>query len=119
MSFLGNIIWFIFGGCILGCAWLITGMLWCISIVGIPIGIQCFKIALIAFCPFGKDLTNNGKASSFILNVLWIVFGGIELSAVSVAIGIVFCVTVVGIPFGIQFFKLAIIGLMPFGTRIR
>ena len=119
MSFLGNIVWFIFGGFILGFAWLITGLLWCVSIVGIPVGIQCFKIASIAFCPFGKNLTNKGRASSLILNLLWIIFGGVELSAISCVIGLLLSITVIGIPFGKQFFKLALIALMPFGTKIR
>lgn len=118
MGCLGNIIWFIFGGFILGFGWLITGILWCITIVGIPVGLQCFKIAVVAFSPFGRDIRNNGKASSFLLNILWIIFGGIELAIVSAIFGVLFSITIIGIPFGKQFFKLAQVALMPFGTTV-
>lgn len=116
MSFLGNIIWFIFGGFILGFCWLIAGILWCCSIVGIPVGLQCFKISGIAFLPFGKTLSNNCHFSSLLLNILWIIFGGIELAVTSFVVGIIFCITIIGIPFGKQFFKLGTMALMPFGT---
>jgi uncharacterized membrane protein YccF (DUF307 family) len=118
-GFLGNLIWFLFGGCFLGLGWLIVGVLWCCSIVGIPIGLQCFKIASIAFLPFGKDIYHGTSASSFFLNMLWIIFGGIELAITSFVLGILFCCTIIGIPFGKQFFKLAQIALMPFGARLQ
>lgn len=118
MGCLENILWFIFGGFLLGMGWFVTGLLWCLTIVGIPVGVQCFKIGLIAMCPFGQNLDNDGKASSFILNILWIVFGGLELSVFSFVMGILCCITIIGIPFGKQFFKLAKIAMMPFGTSI-
>lgn len=117
MSFIGNLIWFLLGGFILGLGWFIAGILWCITIIGIPLGIQCFKIAGLAMCPFGRKVENNGRPMSFLLNILWICISGIELAIVHFVVGILFCITIVGIPFGKQHFKLAMVALMPFGTH--
>ncbi len=116
MSFIGNLIWFLFGGVLLGFGWIIAGLLWCITIIGIPLGFQCFKIAGVAFFPFGKKIVNNGKPFAFLLNILWICISGIELAVIHFIIGLIFCLTIVGIPFGKQHFKLAQVALMPFGT---
>lgn len=118
MNFLGNIIWFIFGGLGLGISWLIVGLLWCITLVGIPVGIQCFKLAGLAFWPFGKEVDYDGGVGSLLLNILWIIFGGIPLAIEAAIVGLVFCVTVIGIPFGLQCFKIAKLALMPFGARV-
>lgn len=118
MSTLGNIIWFLFGGICQGLSWFFVGLVWCVTIIGIPVGKQCFKIAKLSFFPFGKEIVNNGSAGSFLLNILWLLFGGIELAIVSFLNGLLFCVTIVGIPFGKQCFKLARLALMPFGTEI-
>jgi len=108
------------GGLILGLSWTITGLLWCITIVGIPVGMQCFEIGKLYFWTFGKEIS-YGKmgATSAILNILWIIFGGIELAAASALVGAIFCITIVFIPFGVQCFKLAMLALMPFGAEIR
>jgi uncharacterized membrane protein YccF (DUF307 family) len=118
MSCLGNIIWFCVGGFWLGISWLIVGILWCISIVGIPVGMQCFKLAGLSFFPFGKEIEYGGGAVSCLLNILWLIFGGLELALESAVIGLLFCVTIVGIPFGLQCFKLAKLSLMPFGADV-
>ncbi len=118
MSLLGNIIWFIFGGCILGISWLLAGLLWCITIVGIPVGAQCFKLAGLAFWPFGKEVSYGGGVGSLLLNILWIIFGGIPLAIEAAFIGLVFCITVIGVPFGLQCFKIAKLALMPFGAKV-
>ncbi len=115
MSCLGNLLWFIFGGCISG---LLAGCLWCISIIGIPYGIQCFKFASMSFFPFGKEIVYGGGAVSFIVNVIWILISGIPLAVEHLVIGCLLCVTIIGIPFGLQQFKLAKLALMPFGTSI-
>ena len=86
--FLGNIVWFILYGFISGLAWLFIGLLWCITIVGIPVGIQCFKLSCVSFFPFGKNILLGTKTSSVILNILWIVFGGLELALGYLAAGI-------------------------------
>lgn len=118
MSAIGNIIWFIFGGFIQGISWLLVGILWCITIVGIPIGMQCFKFAGLAFFPFGKTVVYGGGVGSLLLNVIWVIVSGIPLAIEAAALGIVFCVTIVGIPFGLQCFKMAKLALMPFGTSV-
>ncbi|MGL5766867.1 MAG: YccF domain-containing protein [Sarcina sp.] len=119
MKFLGNILWFIFGGFLQGLSWILIGVLWCITIIGIPVGLQCFKIAGLQFFPFGKEIvTHDDGAGSFLLNVLWLIFGGIWLAIGNLITGIVLCITIIGIPFGIQSFKLARLSLMPFGKEI-
>lgn len=118
MGCLGNGIWFIFGGLIMGLSWALVGLLWCITIVGIPIGLQCFKIASLAFCPFGKEVVYGGGVGSLLLNILWLLFGGLELAVEAAAIGLIFCITIVGIPFGLQCFKLSKLALMPFGSNV-
>lgn len=118
MGCLGNIIWFLFGGIVLGLCWAIVGLLWCVTIVGIPVGVQCFKFAALCFAPFGKDIRYGGGPVSILLNILWLIFGGIELAIISAVIGCVFCVTIIGIPFGLQHFKLAKLALMPFGASV-
>lgn len=118
MSCLGNIIWFIFGGFVTGISWALAGVLWCITIVGIPIGMQCFKFASLSFCPFGKQVDYGGGAVSLILNILWIIISGIPLAIEHIAFGIIFAITIVGIPFAKQHFKLAKLALMPFGSTI-
>lgn len=119
MSCLGNILWFIFGGFISGLSWALAGCLWCITIVGIPVGTQCFKFAALSFFPFGKEVEYGGGAGSLILNIIWLLVSGLPLAIESVVIGCVLCITVIGIPFGLQQFKLAKLALMPFGARVR
>lgn len=116
--FLENIVWFILYGFISGLAWLFIGLLWCITIVGIPVGIQCFKLSCVSFFPFGKNILLGTKTSSVILNILWIVFGGLELALGYLAAGILFCCTIIGIPLGLQCFKLVKLSFLPFGAKI-
>lgn len=119
MGFLGNVLWFIFGGFINGMSWLFTGCLWCITIVGIPVGVQCFKLAGLSFCPFGKEVDYEGGAVSFLLNLIWILVSGLPLAVEHAVLGLLFCITIIGIPFGKQEFKLAKLALMPFGAVVR
>ena len=119
MKTLGNLIWLIFGGFILALAWLIVGIMWCVSIIGIPIGVQCFKFAQLSFWPFGSEVVYGGGAGSLLVNILWLIFGGIELALLAAGIGIAFSVTIIGIPFGLQCFKIAQLALMPVGARVR
>ena len=115
---LGNALWFLFGGMWMGLSWALTGLLWCVTIVGIPIGVQCFKFAGLAFFPFGKEVVFGGGAGSVLLNILWIVFGGLALAIEAAVIGGLFCITIIGIPFGKQCFKIAKLTLMPFGASV-
>lgn len=120
MSCLGNLLWFIFGGFINAIGWFFAGVIWCITIIGIPVGMQCFKIARLQLFPFGKEVvTVDDSGVSFILNILWLIFGGIVLCIGNLVSGVIFCITIVGIPFGLQSFKLAKLSLMPFGKDIR
>ena len=118
MRMLGNILWIIFGGFLSALGWIVAGCLWCITIVGIPIGKQCFKLCSISLNPCGKEVEYGGGAVSFIVNILWIIFSGIELAITNLALGAILCVTIVGIPFGMQFFKIAKLSLMPFGAQV-
>ena len=118
MRLLGNICWFIFGGFVSGLAWVLSGILWCLTIVGIPYGIQCFKFALLSFCPFGKEAEYGGGAVSFLVNVIWFLVNGWWMALGNFLIGCVWCLTIVGISFGTQFFKIAALSLRPFGAYI-
>ena len=118
MRVLGNIIWIICGGLGSALGFMIAGVLWCITVVGIPVGLQCFKMASLALNPFGKEVVDEGGAGSFLLNVIWFLFSGVELALVNALWGVLLCITIIGIPFGKQFFKIAGLSLMPFGKRI-
>ena len=114
MRRIGNILWIIFWGFIIALGWLLSGCLWCITIVGIPVGLQCFKLASISLNPFGKDIRYEGEAVSFLLNVIWFLVSGWLLALGNFLLGLVLCITIVGIPFGKQFFKIAKLALRPF-----
>ena len=118
MKTLGNILWFIFGGFIGGLVWILVGFLWCITIIGIPVGKQCFKFASLSFWPFGKDIVYSDNMFSIIINVIWILLFGWEMALGYLVIGCIWCVTIIGIPFGLQFFKLAKLAIMPLGADI-
>jgi len=118
MSCLGNIIWFIFGGFLLGLEWLVAGVMCCLTIVGIPFGIQCFKFAELCFFPFGREIEYGGGAVSLLANIIWLIICGLPLATTAAIIGLVFFVTIIGIPFGIQCFKIAKLALMPFGAKV-
>ncbi len=118
MSLLGNILWIIFGGWLSALGWLIAGLLWCITVVGIPVGVQCFKLASLSLDPFGREVVYDGGAGSFLLNIVWFLVSGLELALGNLILGCLLCITVVGITFGMQFFKIAKLSLAPFGARI-
>ena len=119
MKTLGNILWFIFGGIIMGLSWVLAGCLWCITIIGIPWGRQCFKFAKLSFFPFGKEVVYGTSTGSLILNILWIIITGVPMAIESAICGVVYCITIIGIPFGKQCFKLAKLALMPFGATVK
>ena len=119
MRILGNIIWIICGGLISAIIWALAGVLWCITIIGIPVGLQCFKLAGLALNPFGKEVVYEGGPVSFIINVIWFLLSGLEIAVTNLALGIILCITIVGIPFGMQFFKFAGLAIRPFGASVR
>ena len=118
MRFLGNLIWIICGGLFSALGWWLAGILWCITIIGIPVGLQCFKLSSLSLNPFGKDTVGDGSAVSFILNIIWFFVSGLELALGNLIIGVLLCCTIIGIPFGKQFFKIAKLALAPFGQSI-
>jgi len=118
MRLLGNILWFVFGGCLSGLAWFFSGIIWCLTIIGIPYGRQCFKFASLSFCPFGKEVVYGGGMPSTLANIVWVLFFGIWMAIGNLVIGVLWCCTIIGIPFGRQFFKIAKLSLTPFGARI-
>ena len=118
MRFLGNVLWIICGGLVSALGFWIAGILWCITLVGIPVGLQCFKISSISLNPFGKEVIDEGGAGSLLLNILWVIFSGIELAITNALIGLILCITIIGIPFGKQFFKIAKVAFSPFGLKV-
>ena len=121
MKFIGNILWVIFGGLFISLYYALMGLLFCITIIGIPFGMQLFKMAGLALWPFGHDVTpgpNDTGCLSILMNIIWILFGGIEIATAHLVLGISFCITIIGIPFGIQHFKMALLALVPFGKVI-
>ena len=122
MNLIGNILWVVFGGIILSLGYLFGGLVLCLTIVGIPFGVQIMKLGLFALWPFGGEVVQNKTPMGclqILLNVLWIIFGGIEVAIGHLTMGVIFCITIVGIPFGLQHFKLMMLALMPFGHTIR
>ena len=117
MKTLGNVLWFLFTGLGAGLSWFFLGIVWCITIIGIPFGKQAFKLAKLSFFPFGKTVnTNFGKHP--IANIIWIVLGGLPLAISFLFAGLIWCITIIGIPFGKQYFKLAKLALTPFGATV-
>jgi len=120
MSFLGNILWFILGGFITAALYFLAGLLMCITIIGIPFGVQLFKFGVFALMPFGHEVSTKDSSGclTMVFNVLWILCGWWEIAIVHAVCGLIFCITIVGIPFGVQHFKIAMYSLLPFGRTI-
>lgn len=116
MKLLGNIIWFVFGGIFWAIAMALAGVVACITIIGIPVGLQLFKVSGFVLWPFGKEVKAvNVTGFKTIINVLWLIFAGWEAALGFLFTGLIFCITIVGIPFGLQYFKLARFILLPLG----
>ena len=121
MKFLGNILWLVLGGLLVAFYYWIVGLLTCITIIGIPFGIQLIKMGTFALWPFGHEVTSGPSDSgclAIIMNVIWILIGGVEIAVLHLTFGVLCCVTIVGIPFGLQHFKMAFLALVPFGKQI-
>ncbi|MCF0213517.1 MAG: YccF domain-containing protein [Muribaculaceae bacterium] len=118
MNILGNILWFVLGGFLIGLCYILVGLLFCLTIIGIPFGFQLMKIGVYTFFPFGQRTTFRRGQPGFIntlLNVIWILCGWIEIALIHVIVGAILCLTVIGIPFGLQHFKIAKLSMLPFG----
>ena len=121
MSLLMNILWILLGGICIAVEYIVASIGMMVTIIGIPFGIQTLKLSLLALCPFGKEIQSTPQAGgclSIIMNILWILMGGIWISLSHLAFGIVLWITIIGIPFGKQHFKLAGLALNPFGKEI-
>ncbi len=120
-NLLGNLIWLIFGGLMAAIGYFIGGIVLCITVIGIPWGLQCFKLAEFVLWPFGKKVisdSNDMGCLNVVCNLIWILCGGFYTAIVHIVMGIILCITIIGIPWGRQHFKLIEISLMPFGKRI-
>ena len=121
MNILLNILWLVCGGFLICIEYIISSLLLMITIIGIPFGVQTLKLAVLALCPFGRQVrsgSSDGGCLSVLMNVIWILVGGIWISLSHVVFGVLLCITVIGIPFGLQHFKLAGLALTPFGKEI-
>lgn len=123
MRLLGNLVWFIFGGFIMGLGWWLAALMLAITIIGFPFAIAAFRIGTFSFWPFGRELVDRpleGTMDAVVLigNVLWIVLGGWWLALGHLFWALLFACTLIGIPFALQHIKLAGLSLMPFGKVI-
>lgn len=128
MRLILNILWFILGGWLSGTLWILSGVLLAITVVGLPWAMAAFRIASFSYWPFGRQVVSRAELSrrgdlgtgpvGLLLNVLWFIFGGWYLAIHHIVLGIALCVTIIGIPFGLQHLKLAIISLAPVGKAV-
>lgn len=121
MKTIGNVIWVLFGGFMIALEYFIAGFLMMITIIGIPFGIQSFKLGVLALWPFGSKVVSDEHSwgcLSLVMNIIWIIIGGFWIALTHLFWGIVFCITIVGIPFGKQHFKLIHLALFPFGKKV-
>jgi len=122
MNLLLNIIWLIFGGFIVVLAYLLGGILLCITIIGIPFGIQCFKLAALATTPFGQEIREKEPPSgalAVIMNIIWIILPGLELAVFHLVMALLFALTIIGLPLAAQHLKMTRLALLPFGFEAR
>ena len=118
MRTIGNLIWILTGGWVTALMFAVAGLLFYVSVIGIPLGRQAFKMAALTLAPFGKTVVFGGGAPSLVANAIWIVLVGAWAAVVYALEGVAFCVTIIGIPFGIQLFKMAMLALAPFGAEV-
>lgn len=121
MNLIGNIIWLIFGGFIAFVQYMVSGFLLCLTIIGIPFGLQCFKIGFFTLLPFGRqvrDVPGQTGCLATIFNIIWILIGGVWIALTHLFFGLLLTITIIGIPWGRQHFKLMSLSFTPFGKEI-
>lgn len=121
MNIILNLIWVIFGGIFIAIEYVISSVVLMLTIIGIPFGLQTLKLASLALWPFGTKIVDGGWPSGClagIMNIIWWIVGGIPIALSHLAWGLFFCITIIGIPFGLQHFKLMRLSLFPFGNSI-
>ena len=122
MNSVGNIFWLLLGGIVIAIIYYVVGLLMCITLIGIPFGVQLFKLGTYSLWPFGHELVdgpNEPGCISVFMNLIWILCGWWEIAILHLLCGLIFCISIVGIPFGLQHFKMAIGSIFPFGKEIR
>ena len=122
MRTLGNLLWLLFGGLLIALFYFLVGLVMCITLIGIPFGIQLFKLGRYALWPFGHELVdgpNEPGCVSVAMDLLWILTGWWEVALLHLVFGLLFCLTIVGIPWGLQHFKMILPALIPFGKEIK
>lgn len=121
MSCLGNILWIIFGGVLVALEYFSAGIILCSTIIGIPFGIQMFKLGLMSLVPFGQHAVEQPTGTGCIysiFNIIWMFTGGLVIAFTHLLFGVLLCITIIGIPFGKQHFKLMSLALWPFGKTL-
>ena len=121
MNFIGNVLWIVLGGLFVCLEYIVASILLMITIIGIPFGLQTLKMGMLALLPFGARIessSSDGGCLSIFMNVIWILLGGIWIALSHLVLGLLFCITIIGIPFGMQHFKLAGLALTPFGKTV-
>lgn len=121
MSLLGNIIWLIFGGLIAGAGHILGGLVLCLTVIGIPFGYQEMKIGIATLAPFGMErvkLSNADEPLIFVMNLVWFILWGWVLALNHLFWALVLCITVIGIPFALQHWKLTSLSAWPFGRDL-
>lgn len=113
----GNFLWFITFGLVTGLVWFLVGVVYCCTVVGIPIGKQCFRMAKLSFFPFGKYVDTNFDSHPVANFIFLVIGGGFTTAVITRVLGIVLCITVIGIPFGLQFIKVSKLAWAPFGSH--
>lgn len=122
MNLLGNLVFFVFGGFLIFLGYVLGGLILCLTIIGIPFGIQCFKLAGGVLAPFGRevrDINSPDSTLSVLLNILWIILPGLELAIMHLLLAAAFGITIIGIPIAAQHIKLLPLALLPFGREMR
>lgn len=122
MNLIGNIVFFIFGGFLIFLGYVLGGIVLCLTIIGIPLGFQCFKLAGGVIAPFGREVRATRQpesALSLILNIIWIILPGLELAIMHLVLAVLFALTIIGIPIAKQHIKLLPLALLPFGRQMR
>lgn len=122
MNPLLNILWFLLGGWLIFLAYLLGALILCITIIGIPFGIQCFKLSVLGLAPFGQEIRERDPPSgplAIIMNVIWIILPGLELALLHLVLAAIFALTIIGIPFAVQHLKMTRLAILPFGYTVR
>ena len=121
MNIIGNLIWLIFGGFAAALGYIVGGFVLCITIIGIPWGLQCFKIATVVLWPFGKKIVPSQRGTgclSLFCNIIWLLCGGLYTAFIHLVFAALLFITIIGIPFAKQHLKLVDLSLMPFGKNV-